>query len=186
MLISIQVLVIVLDAGLTSFEFLKWITLKCTIHPFVYSVKLKMEFIVLNQLLSIVKHGLVPTVDRDVIFDGNNQTRSNHRRGSSAQAVAVSPTTTQPINSKRASDTSTEVMGLGINGNSDTITITQELSVRSSNIPSESGSSDYMVDEHNLRDVVGSPDETTESTDISPQEKQMDETERMYLGRFSA
>ena len=32
-------------------------TLKCTIHPFVYALKLKLEFIVLNQLLTLVRNG---------------------------------------------------------------------------------------------------------------------------------
>jgi hypothetical protein len=60
LLIAVQSLVIGLDAGLTTFDYLNMFTLKCTIHPFVYSVKLKLEFVVLNQLLSLVKHGLAP------------------------------------------------------------------------------------------------------------------------------
>jgi hypothetical protein len=47
-----------LDGGLTAFDYKNMFTLKCTIHPFVYALKLKLEFIVLNQLLALVRHGL--------------------------------------------------------------------------------------------------------------------------------
>lgn len=59
LLISVQVVAVALDAGLTAFNFMNWFTLKCTLHPFVYSTKLMLEFIVLNQLLTIVKKGLL-------------------------------------------------------------------------------------------------------------------------------
>ncbi|KAM7190049.1 hypothetical protein V8F20_009882 [Naviculisporaceae sp. PSN 640] len=55
LLIAVQVVAILLDLGLTVFDYLSLYTLKCAIHPFVYAVKLKMEFIVLNQLVGIVK-----------------------------------------------------------------------------------------------------------------------------------
>lgn len=60
LLIAVQALVISLDAGLTAFDYMNMFTLKCTVHPFVYAVKLRLEFIVLNQLLAIVKRGLAP------------------------------------------------------------------------------------------------------------------------------
>jgi len=69
LLISVQVLAISMDAGLTTFDFMNMFTLKCTLHPFVYSVKLKLEFIVLNQLLSIVKRGLTKGLQRITISD---------------------------------------------------------------------------------------------------------------------
>ncbi|KAK3318884.1 hypothetical protein B0H66DRAFT_591532 [Apodospora peruviana] len=60
-LIAVQVIAILLDAGLTTFDYMNMFTLKCALHPAVYSVKLKMEFIVLNQLLTVVKkRGLAP------------------------------------------------------------------------------------------------------------------------------
>ncbi|KAK4173620.1 hypothetical protein QBC36DRAFT_348590 [Triangularia setosa] len=58
LLIGVQVLAIGLDAGLTAFDFLNMFTLKCTLHPFVYAVKLRLEFVVLNELVGIVKGGL--------------------------------------------------------------------------------------------------------------------------------
>ncbi|KAK4201016.1 hypothetical protein QBC40DRAFT_172515 [Triangularia verruculosa] len=59
LLIGVQVLAVGLDAGLTAFDFLNMFTLKCTLHPFVYAVKLRLEFVVLNQLVEIVKGGLL-------------------------------------------------------------------------------------------------------------------------------
>ncbi|KAH8732556.1 hypothetical protein GQ44DRAFT_755056 [Phaeosphaeriaceae sp. PMI808] len=58
LLVVVQAGVIAFDAGLTAFDYKNMFTLKCTIHPFVYALKLKMEFIVLNQLLALVKNGL--------------------------------------------------------------------------------------------------------------------------------
>ncbi|KAK0726365.1 hypothetical protein B0T21DRAFT_371444 [Apiosordaria backusii] len=59
LLIGVQVLAVGLDAGLTAFDFLNMFTLKCTLHPFVYAVKLRLEFVVLNQLVGVVKGGLL-------------------------------------------------------------------------------------------------------------------------------
>jgi hypothetical protein len=60
LLIVVQSLVIGLDAGLTTFDYENMFTLKCTLHPFVYALKLKLEFVVLNQLLELVRGGMAP------------------------------------------------------------------------------------------------------------------------------
>lgn len=60
LLLCVQVLVVALDAMLTTFDYIDWFTLKCTIHPFIYAIKLKLEFIVLNQLQALVKRGHTP------------------------------------------------------------------------------------------------------------------------------
>lgn len=57
LLVLVQVCVIAFDGGLTAFDYKNMFTLKCTIHPFVYALKLKLEFIVLNQLLTLVRNG---------------------------------------------------------------------------------------------------------------------------------
>jgi hypothetical protein len=61
MLIFAQVFSILCDIVLITVDWNNMFTLKVTIHPFVYAVKLKMEFIVLNQLLALIKHGLAPS-----------------------------------------------------------------------------------------------------------------------------
>ncbi|TLD32521.1 hypothetical protein E2P81_ATG05497 [Venturia nashicola] len=59
LLLCVQITVVALDALLTVFDYMDKFTLKCTIHPFVYSIKLKLEFIVLNHLQILVKRRLV-------------------------------------------------------------------------------------------------------------------------------
>lgn len=60
LLIFAQVLAILFDSALITVDWHNMFTLKVTIHPFVYAVKLKMEFVVLNQLLALIKHGVAP------------------------------------------------------------------------------------------------------------------------------
>lgn len=61
LLIAVQVATILMDVGLTTFDYLSLYTLKCALHPFVYAVKLKMEFVVLNQLVAVVKNRVLTT-----------------------------------------------------------------------------------------------------------------------------
>ncbi|KAF1842044.1 uncharacterized protein K460DRAFT_264915, partial [Cucurbitaria berberidis CBS 394.84] len=58
LLVLVQACVITFDGSLTAIDYHNMFTLKCTIHPFVYALKLKLEFIVLNQLLALIKNGL--------------------------------------------------------------------------------------------------------------------------------
>jgi hypothetical protein len=60
LLIFAQVVAVLFDIALITVDWDNMFTLKVTIHPFVYAVKLKIEFIVLNQLLALIKHGLAP------------------------------------------------------------------------------------------------------------------------------
>jgi hypothetical protein len=60
LLITAQVLAVLFDVALVTVDWNNMFTLKVTIHPFVYAVKLKMEFVVLNQLLALIKHGVAP------------------------------------------------------------------------------------------------------------------------------
>ena len=58
LLIFAQVLAICFDVALITVDCDNMFTLKVTIHPFVYAAKLRMEFMVLNQLLALIKHGV--------------------------------------------------------------------------------------------------------------------------------
>lgn len=60
LLIFTQAVAILFDATLTTVDWNDMFTLKIIIHPFVYAIKLKLEFVVLNQLLALIKHGLAP------------------------------------------------------------------------------------------------------------------------------
>lgn len=60
LLIFAQLMAILFDICLITVDCNNMFTLKIIVHPFVYAIKLKMEFVVLNQLLALIKHGLAP------------------------------------------------------------------------------------------------------------------------------
>jgi hypothetical protein len=176
LLLCVQVLVVALDATLTVFDYTDKFTLKCTIHPFVYSVKLKLEFIVLNQLQTLVKRGMTPGLSlgskipvpsskpddpspslgfaapkekqkSSPMFEGGFITK--------ASAAAVSPV---PSAGDSTADT--------LEGDGERLGNAQRDS--SQNLQGEG-------EEHDLKDVVGSPDGETEG---------LGDIERQYLGRW--
>ncbi|KAL6408557.1 hypothetical protein AUP68_08417 [Ilyonectria robusta] len=55
-LILVNALVVPLDLSLVLFEFTGFYVIEATMKPVVYSIKLKMEFIVLNKLVALVWH----------------------------------------------------------------------------------------------------------------------------------
>ena len=57
LLISVQFIVIGLDIAMNTMVYCEEFTLKAVLHSWVYAVKLKLEFVVLNQLLDIVRNG---------------------------------------------------------------------------------------------------------------------------------
>ncbi|KIX96054.1 uncharacterized protein Z520_08309 [Fonsecaea multimorphosa CBS 102226] len=61
LLICAQIIAIIFDVVLITVDCNNMFTLKVVIHPFCYAVKLKIEFIVLNQLLALIKHGIAPS-----------------------------------------------------------------------------------------------------------------------------
>lgn len=77
LLLCVQVTVVALDTMLTVFDYTDKFTLKCTIHPFVYSIKLKLEFIVLNQLQTLVKRGLAPGLSLGSIIVPSDPSSAN-------------------------------------------------------------------------------------------------------------
>jgi hypothetical protein len=58
LLLLIQVVIIALDITIIVIDLGGYLKLKIFIHSFVYSVKLELEFVVLNQLVEISKMGL--------------------------------------------------------------------------------------------------------------------------------
>ncbi|KAI3579734.1 hypothetical protein IWW34DRAFT_819046 [Fusarium oxysporum f. sp. albedinis] len=55
-LIIVNVLVILLDISLIATQFMSHFTIAMTYKPVVYSIKLKIEFVVLNKLVMLVQH----------------------------------------------------------------------------------------------------------------------------------
>jgi hypothetical protein len=60
LLILVQVTCILLDVPFIVLAYTEIFLLKATLTSFAYAIKLKLEFIVLNQLIGIVKHGIAP------------------------------------------------------------------------------------------------------------------------------
>ncbi|KAI9751571.1 MAG: hypothetical protein M4579_006006 [Chaenotheca gracillima] len=60
MLVLIQVIVILIDVAMIILDFVNLSTPKAVIQSFVYAVKLKLEFTVLNQLVDMVTNGRAP------------------------------------------------------------------------------------------------------------------------------
>ena len=96
LLICVQVLVVALDSMLTAFDYIDWFTLKCTIHPFIYAIKLKLEFIVLNQLQALVQKGFTPGLGLSSnlpISDG----KSENPISSTQFTAPINPSGAQPV-----------------------------------------------------------------------------------------
>ncbi|KAF2420326.1 hypothetical protein EJ08DRAFT_26916 [Tothia fuscella] len=66
-LISMQLFVIALDGILTGFFYAGWLVVKCMLHPFFYALKLRLEFVVLNQLKGLCDGGVVVVVDEQSV-----------------------------------------------------------------------------------------------------------------------
>jgi hypothetical protein len=58
LLLFIQVIIIALDITIIVLDLSGYLKLKVIIHSFVYSVKLELEFVVLNQLIEISRIGV--------------------------------------------------------------------------------------------------------------------------------
>lgn len=60
LLVLAQLAVFSSDMVMVVVDYLDMFTLKASMHPFIYAVKLKIEFVVLNQLRGLVRHGMAP------------------------------------------------------------------------------------------------------------------------------
>ncbi|KAK0702353.1 hypothetical protein B0H67DRAFT_650389 [Lasiosphaeris hirsuta] len=198
LLIAVQIIAISFDAALTAFDFMNMFTLKCTLHPFVYSVKLKLEFVVLNQLLSIVKRGLTPGLRHGNLPDLNppeiDGIKGSGSSGTDSLGLPGNTAGPKELPSSQLLDgmkpvgsqfiTRAPVVALESSSSSSSndapwppspsaITVTHEVSVRSLDKDNE------VDDEQNLQDVAGKPDEHDSNAAI-------DDIERQYLGAFGS
>ncbi|KAF5009007.1 hypothetical protein FDECE_4745 [Fusarium decemcellulare] len=112
-LIIVNILVIILDISLLVTQYLSHFQIQTTYKPVVYSIKLKMEFVVLNKLVLIVQHNecnCIEVVDGagvlaprlpDPIFGQN--VASTRTREEAIQLNHVSQIPTNPSTSTQAS-----------------------------------------------------------------------------------
>jgi hypothetical protein len=148
---------------LTVFDYTNKFTLKCTIHPFIYSIKLKLEFIVLNQLQTLVKRGLAPglSLGSNIAPSGIGSERSSNMTPAVEKPVPVF---------ERGFITKTGVSpSLSLKTDS-----CDERIVRHGRTDSDGT---LLGEEMDLKDIVGRPD------GAGGLEK-VDDIERLYLGRW--
>lgn len=82
LLILVQVACILLDLPFIVLAYIDLFLIKATLTSFAYAIKLKLEFLVLNQLIGIVKHGIAPRAVNHA--DEEQMPESPHRRPSTA------------------------------------------------------------------------------------------------------
>jgi hypothetical protein len=116
----VQLVVIGLDIILTVLNNTDKMALKRMIHPFFYTIKLKLEFIVLNQLQRLVKSGLTPGLS----LSSNRSFVSGLFRTSAQPAPASQPETDPRAKSpnpesKKSTTESSETEGKESDGESD-------------------------------------------------------------------
>jgi hypothetical protein len=101
LLLVVQLVIIALDIAVVGLDLLGHTKLKVFIHSFVYSVKLELEFVILNQLIELSRVGLssVPpfcltVVDARVADQGNDMTETTI--GTPKQSKVASSRSTSP------------------------------------------------------------------------------------------
>lgn len=147
---------------LTVFDYTDRFTLKCTIHPFIYSIKLKLEFIVLNQLQTLVKRGLAPGLSL-----GSN--------------IAPSDTSSEPPHGKEKPIPIFErdfITKTGIVSPSASLTTDSSDEIAKEHKRVDSNKTLLDSGESDLKDVMGQPDEERFVS-------RADDIERLYLGRWN-
>jgi hypothetical protein len=68
LLLMVQLVIIAVDIAIVGLDFLGHTKLKVIVHSFVYSIKLELEFVILNQLIEMSRTGLagMPVLDQTV------------------------------------------------------------------------------------------------------------------------
>jgi hypothetical protein len=176
LLVCVQILVVALDAMLTVFDYTDKFTLKCTIHPFVYSIKLKLEFIVLNQLQTLVKRGMTLGLSLGTSppkADSSTDSASSPSPNFSApQSLLKTPAFERDFITKagvaKSSPYPSSRSSLGKEGLVDT-------DDRPGHERKDSDQTLQENDEHDLKKVVGEGDDRIEV---------VDDIEKRYLGQY--
>ena len=178
LLILVQIICILLNVPSIVLTYADIFLFKVTLTSFEYAIKLKLEFIVLNQLIGIVKHGIAP---RAVHHPDKDQAPESLARRSS---VAV-PTS----NKKRFSLTSFWQRSSMSASLPSPVTNSADADPREKTMGQADPQSPSQVDSTGRNTLVDS-ERTTHSADddeISPpreEDKGFADTEKQYLGQY--
>jgi hypothetical protein len=141
--------------------------------PFVYSIKLKLEFIVLNQLQTLVKRGMTPGLGRL----GSELSVSDSRGDDPSPPVtfAASKGKSLPVFDRGfiTKAGAATVPSLGVSSVTDSLESERE---KLGNKKHCSCQKSQEGEEHDLKNVVGRPDDSVKAG--------VDDIERQYLGRW--
>lgn len=167
------------------------IDFQCTVHPFVYSVKLKLEFIVLNQLLTLVKRGMAPcnlpalagdsksSSETDSQQPADAPTQEKHRRSFLPHSFRFSSKSAQSGPQSPTMEAQTPSLDSRLPSTKDLSAEADDVVVGSPEANRSNSDQTLYTDETDLIKVVGTPDE-----DPKEPVKVIDDIERQYLGRF--
>jgi hypothetical protein len=166
------------------------IAFQCTVHPFVYSIKLKLEFIVLNQLLTLVKRGMAPSnlpalagdskssSDTDSQTPVDAPTQEKRRRSFLPQSFRFSSKSAQSGTQSPIVEAQTPPLGSRL-PSAKNITAEAGNVVESPQANRSDSDQTLHTDETDLIKIVGVPDE-----DSKEPPKAVNDIERQYLGRY--
>lgn len=184
-LLLVQLLVIALDAVLTLFDYTDKFTLKCTLHPLVYAIKLKLEFIVLNQLQTLVKRGLTPGLGAAAVpAEGKLRASPSPTQSPSRSARVTTPLQAETEVKKQAPRFETGFvtkpgpMVTELERPSPGESMTDSFESEGAALGHRKHDSNQTLierEEHDLKIVVGRADDIVDSPD---------DVERQYLGRW--
>ncbi|KAL2073874.1 hypothetical protein VTL71DRAFT_11200 [Oculimacula yallundae] len=185
LLFLVQLFVIALDVILTLFDYTDKFTLKCTVHPLVYAIKLKLEFIVLNQLQSLVKRGLTPGLGLAPPTLVEAKSSSDRASPSPTPSPSPSPKLTGTRDLARQAPrfetgfvTKAGPMVVEVDRSSPGESMTDSLEIEGAMLGQRKHDSNQTLtecDEHDLRALVGRADDIIEKPD---------DLERQYLGNW--
>jgi hypothetical protein len=118
LLLLVQFIIIVFDVAIIVIDLAGYLQLKVFIHSFVYSGKLELEFVVLNQLVGFSRLGL-PNV---VSIDLSRPDRPIVENGDMAGRIAKSVTVERMLPKRRpTSDSSVDLESCASKGSRDTL-----------------------------------------------------------------
>lgn len=171
LLIVAQVVVFGSDLTMVVVDCANMFILKAAMHPFIYAVKLKIEFVVLNQLRKLVKHGIAP---RDLeafrdSYDSSGSVSPRRKTGLRASSGSLNLSPDKPTAGEEIfSSKYIEAPGLGIR----TISSHSRLASSASSDPAT-----VVVDEiHNAKAFGGAAD--------SMDDIEIEKMDRLYLGNY--
>lgn len=183
LLVLVQLIVIVFDSGLTVLDYHNMFTLKCTVHPFVYTIKLKLEFVVLNQLLSLAKRGLTPGLSLPSVntLDASSEGAESGSISSSS-SLGQTPQPAEKGKTQIISDFITRPpIAAGSTGSkSSSVLATEITDDRDASKQIRHSGQTLLNEESDLKNVIGIPDD-----DGSEDGTKITDLERQYLGRYS-